>query len=180
MSRLSPTDSATKPWPQLPLPVPDIDWTAAFSFRPWAASDAGALAAAWRDPEVVSWMSPPGADLATAKRWIDGEAQRRSAGLAVDLVVDIDGVAGEVGFSSFDADRRACLVGYWLVAAHRGQGLGARVVREACTWIREAVGVEVVVAECDPANQPSRRTVESAGFDLLAACHRGNRVYGFR
>jgi ribosomal-protein-alanine N-acetyltransferase len=180
MSPQSPIDSPAARWPLLPLPVPDRNPDAAFVLRPWAAQDAEALAAAWVDPEMVTWLSPPGADLASAKRWIDGAEQRRETGLALDLVVEADGVAGEVGFSSFDTSRRACLVGYWVAPSRRGEGLGAHALREACAWVRDVIGAAVVVAECNPANQASQRTAENAGFELLAASHRGSRVYTFR
>ena len=180
MSHPSLIDSSGEQWPALPLPLPGQNCDAAFALRPWAAQDAAALASSWVDPDVLTWLSPPGADLASARRWIDGAEQRRETGLALDLVVEANGVAGEIGFSSFDTSRRACLVGYWIAPSRRGEGLGARALREACTWVRDVIGTTAVVAECDPANQASQRTAENAGFELLAASHRGSRVYTFR
>lgn len=149
--------------------------------RPPRLSDAASYAAAWVDPDIVRWLDPPEASIDTAERWITGEPERRAAAIALDLVVDVDGVvAGEVGFSSFDAHRRACLVGYWLTSSMRGRGLAAEAVSTAIDWLRSEVGPVAVVAECAPDNTASHRVAERSGFELLAADHGGTRVYAHR
>ena len=166
------------PWPPRPLPTPPPDLDPRFVLRPPVAGDAPALAAAWGDAEIRRWLDPPDADVATATRWIEGEPERRVRGVALDLAIVVDGaVVGEVGFSSFDGSRRACLVGYWLAASMRGRGLAADAVRAAIGWLRSELGDVAVVAECDPDNTASHRVAERAGFDLLAADHAGHRVY---
>ena len=165
-------------WPPRPLPVPPADLHEAFVLRSPQPSDAAAFAAAWGDAAIVRWLEPPEASEASAEHWIAGERGRRDAAVALDLVIDVDGaVAGEVGFSSFDEQRRACLVGYWLTASTRGRGLAAEAVRAAIDWMRSELGAVVVLAECDPDNTASHRVAERAGFDLLAADHGGTRVY---
>ncbi len=165
-------------WPPRPLPVPPLDLSERFSLRPWRSADAAALAAAWSDPEVTRWLDPPGADVSAADAWIAGEADRRASGVALDLVIDIDGLAaGEVGFSSFDPQRRACLVGYWLAAEHRGHGLAAEALEAATAWFLSETECTAVLAECDPKNTDSHRVAERAGFELLSPNHAGHRVY---
>ena len=166
------------PWPPRPLPIPPIDLHDAFVLRPPVQTDAAAYAAAWADPEICRWLDPPQADEQTARRWIAGESGRRSDAVALDLAIAIDsGLVGEVGFSSFDEPRRACLVGYWLSNEARGAGTAAAAVGVATAWLRAAIGAVTVVAECDAANTASHRVAERAGFDLLAADHGGRRVY---
>jgi ribosomal-protein-alanine N-acetyltransferase len=149
-----------------------------FGLRPWQDADAGALVDAWSDPELLAWLDPPTADMEAAVRWIRAAPDRRAAGVALDLVIDVDGVvAGEIGFSSFATTHRACLAGYWVGSRHRGNGLAAHALTRACAWVVEHTGPLAVVAECDPANRASQLTAERAGFELLSASHGGRRVY---
>ncbi|MGI8710773.1 MAG: GNAT family N-acetyltransferase, partial [Acidimicrobiales bacterium] len=123
------------PWPPL------VDAERGIGLRPWGAADAdaAALAAAWADPEVARRNQVPGRhDEAAAAAWIAGEAQRRSRGLAVDLVVFESGrpdlVVGEVGLVMVDRLRRWGEVGYWTVASARGHGLATAAVALFSRW----------------------------------------------
>ena len=155
-------------WPARPLDYPPGDQLDGFGLRPWSIQDAPALAAAWSAPIIRLWLEPPAVDVASARKWIEGAEQRRHAGLALDLVVDVDGeVAGEVGFSSFDSNRRAALVGYWIAEGHQGCGLASRAVARACASFVKSTGAAAIVAECDAENLASHRTAINAGFALL-------------
>ena len=155
-------------WPPRPLPYPPADRKDGFALRPWDVDDASALAAAWADRSIARWLDPPAVDVDSARDWIAGVEYRRHNAQALDLVIDVDGdVAGEVGFSSFDARRHAVLVGYWVAAQHRGRGLAGRAVARACTWAVQTVPVRAVLAECAAGNLASHRTAVNAGFDLL-------------
>lgn len=169
-----------EPWPQL-AGVGPVEVDDATVLRGWTPSDAAALAGAWADAELKRWLDPPTPTLETAQRWISGAEDRARTGAALDLVIDHRGVvAGEVGLSGFDASRRACLVGYWLGARHRGAGLAAAAVRRAADFARDVLGVRTLVAECHPANVASHATAERAGFSLLAEDHNGSRIYALR
>lgn len=169
------------PWPPRPLPVPPVDLHTEFVLRPPTEADAPALAAAWADPELRRWLDPPDADLESAQRWAAGEQARRDDAIALDLAVSFGGeLVGEVGFSSFDEPRRACLVGYWLASDVRGRGIATAALEAAVAWLRTEVGTVTVMAECDPANTASHGVVERCGFELLAADHGGRRVYANR
>ena len=80
-----------------------------------------------------------------------------------------DGLAvGGIGFfGPPDADG-AVEVGYGLVAAARGRGLAGAALAQAL-GIAAAHGVRVVRADTDPANLPSSRVLERAGFRELPA-----------
>ena len=169
------------PWPPRPLPSPPAGLHDAFVLRPPTRADAPALAAAWADPEIERWLDPPGADVASAQRWLAGEPARRGAAVALDLAIVVDReLVGEIGFSSFDEPRRACLVGYWLAPGERGRGIASTALAVAVAWLRSEIGALTVIAECDPANTSSHNVAERAGFDLLAADHGGRRVYANR
>ena len=79
-----------------------------------------------------------------------------------------DGLAvGGIGFfGPPDADG-AVEVGYGLVPAARGRGLASAALTEAIA-IAATHGVREVRADTDPANLPSSRVLERAGFRELA------------
>ncbi|MFT2707536.1 GNAT family N-acetyltransferase [Clavibacter zhangzhiyongii] len=103
--------------------------------RPWIASDADALRAAFLStPDLVTQLG--GADLATV-----AAADAHIAGpLASDdahriwAIVD-DGVAvGSVGVSAIDRRHGTAWLHYWLAAAGRGRGLATRALAAAADW----------------------------------------------
>lgn len=78
-----------------------------------------------------------------------------------------DGVAvGGIGFFGPPDDDGAVEVGYGLVPSARGHGLAAAALAHAVD-IAFAHGVRVVRADTDPANLPSSRVLERAGFREL-------------
>ena len=142
--------------------------------RRWSAADRDDLVAAWTDPEVRRWTAVPDEITpGTAARWIAGEERRRMDGLALDLVavsVDDGRVLGEVGLSSFDAERRAARIGWWVVASERGRGVAKSMVGALTTWTHDGpLDLRAVVAEVDPANPTSAAVARAAGFELLSA-----------
>jgi len=139
--------------------------------RPWSDTDAdaAALAQAWADPEIIRWTGvPERSDATAAARWIAGEADRRSRGLALDLVIDLDGaVAGEVGLAHVDSAGRTADVGWWVSPSHRGQGVAARAVRLLTRWALSELAIESLTACCHPENPASEAVARAAGFAPL-------------
>jgi RimJ/RimL family protein N-acetyltransferase len=139
-----------------------------------AEHDAAALAAAWAEPEVARWTAvprlPQNRDRAAAARWIDGEPERRSRRLALDLVVGSpdDGgrtVLGEVGLTRFDERGRAEL-GFWLAPPARGRGLATEAVTAVTRWAHTDLGLTRVWARTEPANARAAMVLVRAGFVL--------------
>lgn len=132
------------------------------TLRPWRAEDAPALAAAWADEEIRRNTSvPPDPSLAYAQRWIAGEPERRRRGLAVDLVIDVDGaVAGEVGLDLTGDEPE---LGYWVAAPFRRQGCATSAVRLLVDWAFENLPIDRIVAR--PTSDASQRVLEANGFN---------------
>ena len=165
----------------LPLPEPTLAGMRCL-LRPWEVGDAATLAAAWSDPEVRRWQPVPDhADLAAASAWIAGEADRRRAGLSLDLVAvePVTGpgigsdaaveaaadVLGEVGLSAFDPEEGAAMIGWWTVDRHRRRGVATEMVRLLTTWaLGPPLGLDVLVAEVEPANPGSVAVALAAGY----------------
>ena len=165
----------------LPLPEPTLAGMRCL-LRPWELGDAATLAAAWSDPEVRRWQPVPDhADLAAASAWIAGGADRRRAGLALDLVAvePVTGpgigsdaaveaaadVLGEVGLSAFDPEDGVAMIGWWTVDRHRRRGVATEMVRLLTTWaLGPPLGLDVLVAEVEPANPGSVAVALAAGY----------------
>ena len=166
---------------RLPLPEPTLAGMRCL-LRPWELRDAATLVAAWSDPEVRRWLPVPDhADRAAAADWIAGEADRRRAGLALDLVAvePVTGpgigsdaaveaaadVLGEVGLSAFDPEAGAAMIGWWTVDRHRRRGVATEMVRLLTTWaLGPPLGLDVLVAEVEPANPGSVAVALAAGY----------------
>jgi ribosomal-protein-alanine N-acetyltransferase len=136
--------------------------------RPWAPADAGSLAAAWADPDIVRWTAvPPDRSPAAAAAWIAGWEERRRRGLALDLVVvpaaDDAVVLGEVGASFLT---RPPTIGWWLLPAARRQGIARRAVRLFAARLRAAGAATELVAEVDPANAASLAVARAADLTV--------------
>jgi len=179
---------------RLPLPEPTLAGVRCF-LRPWEVRDASTLVAAWSDPEVRRWLPVPDhVDRSVAVDWIAGEADRRRAGLALDLVAvervagsgtggpDADPVGrpgngstvpaqagadvlGEVGLSAFDPERGAARIGWWTVDGHRRRGVATEMVGLLTTWaLGPQLGLTVLVAEVESGNRGSVAVALAAGY----------------
>jgi RimJ/RimL family protein N-acetyltransferase len=80
--------------------------------------------------------------------------------LAIEHRVTGD-VLGHVGFSPFDD---AVEVSYAIAEASRGHGYGAEALSSACRWAAAQWQLPSFLAITDAQNEPSRRTLEHAGF----------------
>jgi RimJ/RimL family protein N-acetyltransferase len=151
----------------VPLPDPPLA-DERVALRAWAAGDESALVAGWADPEVQRWTGvPQHREAAHARAWIDGEASRRSAHLALDLAITdaaTGGVLGEVGLARFDRTRRLAEVGYWLLPGERGRGAATAALQLLVPWAFGALDLGQVFARIEPANEPSAGVVRAAGF----------------
>lgn len=156
--------------PDLVLEVPDLA-ADGIRLRPWCLDDAPSLSRAWHDPAIVAGSTPPpDRSVDAAAAWIAGCDERRRAGVALDLVIAADDgqVLGEVGFSRFDHDRRAALMGWWVHEEARGRGVASRAVRMIADWVLESTWVDHVLAEIGAENSASEAVARAAGFEPLA------------
>lgn len=136
--------------------------------RPWQASDAPVLAAAWSDPEIRDRLSvPEPADEAAAARWISQRERARAEGRSMDLAVtdrQSEAVIGEVGLSRFDPVRRAALVGWWIAEDWRGRGMAGEAVRLLVDWAVSEGPLEALMAEISSDNPASAAVARRAGM----------------
>ena len=143
----------------------------ALTLRPWQDPDIPAIVAAYRDEAMRRWLMSSVNDEDEARAWL----ARQDAGWADDTrlswAIDREGVV--VGhFVIMAADPPETLatgVGYWTVAAGRGQGIASRCVGTATEWlfggqdIMPADEIELIHAV---GNEGSCRVAQKCGYVL--------------
>jgi RimJ/RimL family protein N-acetyltransferase len=107
--------------------------------RPLLPEDEPHLVAAGHDPDILYWANWSTAQSkARARRWIDRQTARRTAGEALDLaVVDARSgrFAGVVQMHRIDWANRRASIGLWLTREARGKGLMTQALPLFVTWV---------------------------------------------
>lgn len=149
----------------VPSPVLDLG---ELRLRAFTDADVGSLAAHANDPTVAGNMSdafphPYTEDDARAFLALASSRPRPEMHFALELEGAAVGGLGVVPLT--DVNRRTCLLGYWLGAAHRGKGLATRALAAATLW---AFGQGFVRAQAHVYswNAASARVCEKAGYLL--------------
>jgi RimJ/RimL family protein N-acetyltransferase len=154
---------------QIEFPVEGIS-DGEVRLRLQANSDAAALVAACRDPEIPRWTRVPEPyGEADARGWLEQEAQGRARGELLGLLaVDPgdDRLLGSVGIVHIDREEGRCELGYWMAREARGSGIATRAVRMLADWIFATLPVDRIEIHVEPANWASRRVAERAGFSF--------------
>lgn len=73
-------------------------------------------------------------------------------------------IAGIIGYNSLDGVNRVGTIGYWLGAAHQGQGLMTAACRALVNYGFTGLGLNRQVIACATENHRSRRIPERLGF----------------
>jgi RimJ/RimL family protein N-acetyltransferase len=90
--------------------------------------------------------------------------------LAIDPAEAADSAGAVVGTASGYADRQGpaherLLVGMWIAASHRGQGIAADLIAAVVAWAR-VEGATVVRLEVAEFNRAAQRAYRRAGFEF--------------
>ncbi len=76
-------------------------------------------------------------------------------------------IVGVVGYTALDPAQPS--IGYWLGAAHHGQGIASEAVRALIDYLFAERGVTALVASCRVVNTASRRVLEKCAFQWTGA-----------
>jgi RimJ/RimL family protein N-acetyltransferase len=174
------------------LPVPDGLVRDGVALRKLRARDAAPFAAAFReDPrlgELVGFETDP--TDAFARRFIARQPRLRARGEFLGLAVtDAPGVAaapgraflGHVMLHSISWVHRRAEIGYWLVPAARGRGIGRAAVGLLVDWAFDRLPLDRLEVTTTPDNAPAIALARALGFTqegVLRArnLERGRRV----
>jgi RimJ/RimL family protein N-acetyltransferase len=149
------------PYPDPPLAEDGV------LLRPFTRADADAIVAAVQDPEVPRWTSIPSPYLERDARDYIARAERdRRAGRELGFAIvdrQDETLLGGIGLV-FDGHHVKAEVGYWVAAPARRRGVGTCALRLVSRWALAQLGLERVELLVNPANGPSQRLAERAGF----------------
>jgi ribosomal-protein-alanine N-acetyltransferase len=134
----------------------------------WSERDLPLLQLAASDPEITRVTAVPHDYSSEAARaFVTARLDAAARGEALSFTIRAVGSAGSVGavnLSTFDWDRRAARIGYWLVGPVRGQGLATRAVRLLTQWAVAELGLREIELRVEQANHASLRVAEVCGY----------------
>jgi ribosomal-protein-serine acetyltransferase len=148
--------------------------------RPVAAGDAEpiyALLAADRE-RLAEWLPWAAAQtLAGTHEFVASSRaqQAREDGFQAALVRDGE-IAGVAGYHGIDSVNRSTSIGYWLGAAHLGEGVMTAAVRALLDHAFGAWGLHRVTIEAAVANRRSRAIPERLGFTEEGVLRESERI----
>ncbi len=151
------------------MQVPDLSCESIY-LKSWRTRDAAILVQAWHDRDIIAGSKvPENRSLEDARKWITNAANRLETGSGLDLVVkkqNCDEVLGEVSLHSFNWEKRAAKIGWWMLARARGQGLATRAVNLLSAWALNEL-LSTLVAEIKHGNEASLHLAARCGFQQL-------------
>jgi len=168
------------------LPIPESLAREDVALRRLRARDAGPFAAAFREDPTLGVMIGADEDPTEngVRRFIARQPGLRARGEFLGLAVT-DATKrpflGHVMLHTVAWRHKRAEIGYWLVPAARGHGVGHTAVSLLVEWAFEELDLDRIEITTTPENAPARALAESLGFTqegVLAArnLERGKRV----
>ncbi len=132
--------------------------------RPWQASDAPVVAAAYNEPTIQYWhhrsMTPE-----EAWEWVTATAQQWSQETDAEWAVCADqAVVGRVALRDIELMVGQAEVSYWTLPHARGGGVARAGVARVAAWALAEVGFWRLEIRHSTRNQGSCRVAVRAGF----------------
>jgi len=146
--------------------------------RPWRDDDHDAVLEAYRDPEIIRWMTHvPEPDTGYVRAWLTGRQAGWSRGSLASWAVTAETLLGSVAVKRLDLARRQQPrvhpdVSYWIVPAARGYDLAPRLASWAARWAWSAHRLHRVELHHEVANGGSCRVAQKAGYELEGTLRR--------
>ena len=135
------------------------------ALRQFRVEDAGAVAAACIDPEILRFtFMKDGLTQKEATEWIERSNEWWPTGHPRFAIVDAveDRVVGQVG-AAVNEQQRSAEAYYWVAHEARRRGIAARALALVADWVF-LNGVERLFLLVHPENEPSQRVAERCGF----------------
>lgn len=135
--------------------------------RPFAASDAAAVAEAVDDVDTQTWLPlPQPYTRAHADQWCAFDTVRaRTSGRGLIRAVEASGqLVGALDLKRTDWVARVTEIGYWTARNARGQGFTTEAVRALAHWVLQDLDFARVELRVATGNAASQRVAEKAGF----------------
>jgi RimJ/RimL family protein N-acetyltransferase len=135
------------------------------------ADDAAALYAIFSHPAAMRyWSTPPHADLAETRAWLEGMIAA-SPEASDDFIVEFEGrVIGKAGCW------RLPEIGYILHPDYWGQGFAFEALSAIIPRLFERFPIPAIEADVDPRNQASLSLLERLGFSVVRRAERTAKI----
>ncbi|WP_169542203.1 GNAT family N-acetyltransferase [Solirubrobacter soli] len=168
------------------LPVPEGLERDGVALRRLRARDAGPFAAAFRDDPELGVVIGADEDPTEngVRRFIARQPGLRARGEFLGLAVTDESrrpFLGHVMLHTLAWRHRRAEIGYWLVPAARGRGIGGTAVSLLVEWAFDELGLERIEITTTPDNGAARALATSLGFSeegvmIARNLERGRRV----
>jgi RimJ/RimL family protein N-acetyltransferase len=168
------------------LPVPEGLLRDGVALRRLRARDAGPFAAAFRDDPELGVLIGTDEDPTEGgvRRFIARQPGLRARGEFLGLAVTDESrrpFLGHVMLHTLAWRHRRAEIGYWLVPAARGRGIGTAAVGLLVDWAFAELGLERIEITTTPDNGPARALANALGFTeegvmIARNLERGRRV----
>lgn len=133
------------------------------TLRPPDERDLPAIGRILDDP---GWRAAFGPPMQTPAELLEWSRERWSDGSAATFAICApdDVCVGHVWLNLSPLDAKRAAVGYWLQREARGMGFATRAVKLVSAWAFRELGLARLAILAEPANRPSQRVAELAGF----------------
>ncbi len=131
--------------------------------RPWRATDAPVVAAAYADPGIQRWHARS-LSLEEARAWAAQWPGRWHAETGAGWAVADDAVLGQISLRTIDLAAGLAEISYWVLPAARGRQLAARALGVLSRWTFDVLGLHRIEVQHATRNVASCRVAERAGY----------------
>jgi ribosomal-protein-alanine N-acetyltransferase len=146
--------------------------------RPWRASDAAIVKAAFDCPDIQRWHTLRLDADAEALDWIAGWRQHwhkeKAASWAVAGRGD-DRPVGQIGLRGISLFEAQAGISYWMMPAARGKGIAALALQAVTSWSFDTLGLNRLHLRHSAANLASCGVATKAGYDVEGMMRRSMR-----
>lgn len=136
--------------------------------RPWRASDAPIVKAAFDCPEIQRWHGLRMDSHDEALAWIEGWEKRWHEEEAASWAICSPGEVpvGQIGLRRISLYEADAGVSYWILPSSRGRGIAVQAVQALTGWAFDSLGLNRLRLIHSVANRASCRVAAKASFDL--------------
>jgi RimJ/RimL family protein N-acetyltransferase len=139
-----------------------------FVLRPWRASDAGVVAAAYADPGIQLWHARS-LTRAEAAAWVAQWPGRWHSETGAGWAVADDAgsaVLGQISLRTIDLADGIAEISYWVLPAARGRNVAARALTVLGEWAFGVLGLHRIEVQHSTRNVASCRVAGRAGYPV--------------
>jgi ribosomal-protein-alanine N-acetyltransferase len=139
------------------------------TLRPWQATDASVVAAAYDEPGIRQWHSRS-MTVEEARAWIDDWPRRwrQEAGAGWAVADGQNCVVGQISLRSLDLAGGLAEISYWVLPEARGRGTAAAALGVLTEWAFEVLGLHRIEVLHSTRNEASCRVAQRAGYPYEA------------